>query len=74
MAVTYTPTTSRALEQAGITLNEDFHALSSDQVRALIDLADADKYRAPKSASGSRARCYYAALQRRALKNLRGEA
>lgn len=60
---------SRALarcNQSGISLTDDFHALTSAQVETLIELANADQYRKPANANGSRARYYFAALQRKA--------
>lgn len=65
MAINLT-TAQPALAAAGIELAADFHALSSDQVLALLDLAKQQGYRAPASANGSLARCFFAALVRRA--------
>jgi len=45
---------------------DDFHALSSEQVQRLLDRANDYGYRAPKNASGSRARCFFYMLQRHA--------
>lgn len=42
----------------------DFHTLSWADVERIIAAADAAKYRAPKSASGSRARYFHAACER----------
>jgi hypothetical protein len=42
----------------------DFHALNSDQVAFLLEAADHLKYKAPANANGSRARYFYAYLQR----------
>jgi hypothetical protein len=44
----------------------DFHSLHSDDVRYLLDTAKEVGYRAPRNASGSRARSFYSHLQRRA--------
>lgn len=46
--------------------NGDFHALTSAQVERLTERADDYGYRAPKNASGSRARCFFYMLQRHA--------
>lgn len=43
---------------------QDFHTLSSEKVEILLTWADAQKYRKPKNANGSRARYYFARLQR----------
>jgi hypothetical protein len=37
-------------------LNVDFHALTSDEVEAVLRAAEAAGYRKPKNANGSRAR------------------
>lgn len=50
----------------------DFHSLNSQHVRNILDAADSVKYRAPKHASGSRARYFYAYLNRK-LAPLRAE-
>lgn len=44
----------------------DFHELRASQVDALLAEADRVRYRKPKNANGSRARYFYALLQRRA--------
>ena len=44
--------------------SKDFHALNSEQVEKIISLADSRGYRAPKNAKGSRARYFYAYLER----------
>lgn len=44
----------------------DFHKLSPDVVEALLEVADLVKYRKPRNANGSRARCFHAYLTRRA--------
>lgn len=49
-----------------IPLNRDFHALDSDTVARILDLARLVKYREPKNANGSKARCFHAFLKRRA--------
>jgi hypothetical protein len=54
------------LNDCRIELGADYHALSTDQVQALIDWANRDKYRKPVNANGSRGRYYHAMLQRRA--------
>lgn len=48
----------------GITLGADFHMLRSAEVEKITAAADEHKYRAPKNANGSRARSFYAALNR----------
>ena len=45
-------------------LDEDFHALRSSSVESLLAWADHYRYRAPRNASGSRARYYHAYLTR----------
>lgn len=57
---------ARAILGACNATGADFHALSSDQVRALIAHADARRYREPRNASGSRARYWHAYLERAA--------
>lgn len=52
------------LTLCGINLAEDFHTLNSDKVERLLVHADARKYRKPKNANGSRARCFHAYLVR----------
>ena len=47
-------------------LNEDFHRLNSNQVSRLLMEADQRKYRKPRNANGSRARMFFAYVQRRA--------
>jgi len=42
----------------------DFHTLSHVEVEKLLERADAEKYRKPKNANGSRARYFYAKLER----------
>lgn len=49
-----------------IVLDVDFHTLTSSAVQRVIDAADERKYRKPKSANGSRARYFHAALVRAA--------
>ena len=45
-------------------LEKDFHALSSTEVERILDAANAANYRKPKHANGSRARYFFAKLQR----------
>lgn len=45
-------------------LARDFHTLTSSEVSQVLAAADAAKYRKPKDANGSRARYYWAKLQR----------
>lgn len=47
-------------------IHDDFHALSSDTVQTLLAYADSLKYRKPRNANGSRARYFFAYLQRAA--------
>ncbi len=64
-----TPSYARViLNHADVSLGADFHALTAAQVTVLLTWADAIKYRTPKRASGSRARCWHARLQRLAAK------
>lgn len=49
---------------AGIDINQDFHELYSFQVEIVLACAKQDKYKQPKNANGSKARYYFAALQR----------
>lgn len=53
------------LQRAHVPIGEDFHALNSAQVDALIEQADLFKYRKPAHANGSRARYFHAYLVRR---------
>jgi hypothetical protein len=50
----------------GCEYNADFHRLDSNQVNRVIMEADQYGYRAPKKANGSRARYFFAYLQRAA--------
>lgn len=52
------------LKVAGVDMAADFHALSTDQVLKVLEVANACRYREPKSASGSRARCFFEYLNR----------
>jgi hypothetical protein len=51
---------------------QDFHALSRQSVDALLEEADAYRYRKSKNANGSRARCFHEYLFR-ALRSPSGE-
>jgi len=42
----------------------NFHVLNSGAVERLLERADAWKYRKPRAANGSRARCFHEYLQR----------
>jgi hypothetical protein len=55
-----------ALKNLNASVGQDFHTLSSAQVAKLIEMADYDRYQKPKNANGSRARYFYARLQRQA--------
>lgn len=46
---------------------QDFYTLNSSQVEALLEYADELGYRKPKNANGSRARYFYAYVQRSAV-------
>jgi hypothetical protein len=46
----------------------NFHALGSDEVGCLLERAKAWKYRTPRNANGSRARCFHAYLERLACR------
>jgi hypothetical protein len=54
------------LRACGIDVGADFHALSAQQVDALLAAADRVKYQRPPNANGSRARYFHDRLQRRA--------
>lgn len=54
-----------------IDTSRDFHTLSSSEVEQVLAEADRQKYRKPKNASGSRARYFYAKLQREAERGRR---
>lgn len=47
-------------------VNQDYHSLTRDQALALQEHADRVKYRTPVNATGSRSRCFYAFVSRRA--------
>lgn len=51
-----------------IPLGGYFHALNSETVERIIEAANLVKYRAPKNANGSRARYFYAYLNRAAAR------
>lgn len=55
-----------------IPLGEDFHTLRNDVVDRIIAAADERKYRKPKNANGSRARYFYAQLNRDAARAFAG--
>jgi hypothetical protein len=63
---------SSALNSAGIDIKKDFFTLRASQVETLLELAKIQAYRLPKHANGSKARYYYAALQRSYNKSLKG--
>jgi hypothetical protein len=54
------------LKALNLNVNQDFHALRSSQVDALLECAIAAKYQAPFNANGSRARYFHAKLIREA--------
>jgi hypothetical protein len=49
-----------------VSVGQDFHTLSLAQVDALLSHADAERYRKPEGATGSRARYYFNRLVRHA--------
>lgn len=55
-----------SLKYCEISPGQDFHTLSRRQVDLLLAMADAQHYRKPVSANGSRARYFHDLLQRRA--------
>lgn len=48
----------------GFPLGIDFHTLDSSTVESILAAADVWRYRKPKNANGSRARYFYAYLNR----------
>lgn len=64
--VAYQADARAILDRIGATLGQDYHTLSSDQVDRVVTEADIRRYRAPRNANGSRARYFYALVQRRA--------
>jgi hypothetical protein len=56
------------LAAIGCEVNADFHALDSNQVARTLMEADQRKYKAPRNANGSRARYFFAYVQRRAMR------
>lgn len=59
------------LDANGIDIEQDFSTLSFFQVLILIEMAKMQRYYKPKNANGSRARYYFAALQRDYRKTLK---
>ena len=59
----------KTLEECGVAVGEDFHALDSDQKSAIRDAADARGYKAPNYANGSRLRYFHEYLQRTASRD-----
>ena len=70
MAVNYREV-SQYLDANGIDIEQDFFTLSFFQVLILIEMAKKQRYYKPKNANGSRARYYFAALQRDYRKTLK---
>lgn len=68
MAVSYSEKAA-LLKACAIDINQDFYTLSAWQVDMLITMAISQRYYKPKNANGSRARYYFAALQRDYNKN-----
>ena len=58
------------LSLCGIPPGADFHTLGSCAVERLLERADAWRYRKPHNANGSRARYFYAHLERVAAKGV----
>lgn len=54
------------LQMINANANQDFHTLSSAQIDALLIEADRVHYQKPVNANGSRARYFFARLQRQA--------
>ncbi len=54
----------RSLERRGIDFSEDFHALRSAQVMAVISAARSVGYRQPKNANGSYGRYAFSHLKK----------
>ncbi len=54
----------RLLVARGVDLSEDYHALRSRDVDIVLDVAKAAGYRKSKGAPGSKARMFFAHLQR----------
>ena len=52
----------------GIDLERDFFTLSENEVDSVIEAANGWQYRKPRNANGSRARYFFAYLQRAANK------
>jgi hypothetical protein len=60
-----TPFDARNLANShGFPLGRDFHSLDSASVKRILNAANACKYREPPNANGSRARYFYAYLNR----------
>lgn len=54
------------LRSLNIAVDQDFHTLNRTQVDVLLSEANRVRYQKPKNANGSRARYFFALLQRRA--------
>ncbi len=57
------------LTACNVEIGADFHTLHSNTVDALLEFATQERYRKPRNANGSRARCYHDRLQRLASKS-----
>lgn len=55
-----------------VRIGQDFHTISTDQIEMVLRDADLRKYRKPPQANGSRARYFYALMQRRAQSKAEG--
>lgn len=56
------------LRACQVPIGADFHTLGSETVLALLERANAWRYRKPKAANGSRARYFHQHLQRLAAR------
>lgn len=70
MAVNYSEVL-QYLDANDIDIEQEFFTLSLSQVSALVEMAKMQRYYKPKNAYGSRARYYFAALQRDYRKSLK---
>jgi len=68
MAVHYASVAEKLID-CWIDIDQDFYTLNNSQVCDLLEMADVQSYRLPANANGSRARYYFAALQRDYQKN-----
>lgn len=52
----------------GINTKAGFHTLRASEVETVLEAADSRKYRKPRNANGSRARCFHDYLRRAAAR------